>query len=286
MSSDIHAPHAGISYRKAIKCRKYPPDGSCDMPPQLRELKIVELPPLRLPFWRYFELFRGRAYAFLLDSAMESPRRGRFSFLGGEPIAVFRAKHKSRRCPPPRRIAPIVRFPRNATGELAEQSSEVSAVRADPSRRCGSFLTRIGPPPMAPIRRFRSWAERSATLVMSRAIFSKICLTGATTTSACPTFIWRSQRRFAHCHTTGRTYWCLRGCELETDDAAFERLLQKVAALESDAAHSPHPRPLSGHRPKVGRGRAAKAWPIDSRGHFRHPIAFRQSLRYPARCKR
>jgi para-aminobenzoate synthetase component I len=61
------------------------------MPLRLAKPQIVELPPLRLPFWQYFEIFRDGPHAFLLDSALESARLGRFSFLGGDPFLVFRA---------------------------------------------------------------------------------------------------------------------------------------------------------------------------------------------------
>jgi aminodeoxychorismate synthase component I len=62
------------------------------MPISLSGLRILELPSLRMPFWRYFEIFRDRPYAFLLDSALESARQGRYSFSGGDPFLVFRAK--------------------------------------------------------------------------------------------------------------------------------------------------------------------------------------------------
>jgi len=54
---------------------------------------------LRLPFWRYFELFRRRPYAFLLDSAKQAGGLGRFSFAGADPVAVFQAK-RTRGGPP------------------------------------------------------------------------------------------------------------------------------------------------------------------------------------------
>jgi para-aminobenzoate synthetase component I len=56
--------------------------------------EIVELPPLKLPFWQYFGLFQREPYAFLLDSALESARLGQYSFLGADPFLVFQAKHR------------------------------------------------------------------------------------------------------------------------------------------------------------------------------------------------
>jgi para-aminobenzoate synthetase component I len=62
------------------------------MPLELHAPQIIELPPVKLPFWRYIEIFQDQPYAFLLDSAMESARQGQYSFLGGDPFLVFRAK--------------------------------------------------------------------------------------------------------------------------------------------------------------------------------------------------
>jgi para-aminobenzoate synthetase component I len=50
--------------------------------------------PLRFPFWQYYELYRHAAYSFLLDSAKQSGRLGRFSFIGGNPTLVYRAKRQ------------------------------------------------------------------------------------------------------------------------------------------------------------------------------------------------
>ena len=71
------------------------------MPLRLAEPRIIELPPLKLPFWRYFEIFRGQPYAFLFDSALESERQGRYSFLGGDPFLVFQAKRRKAKRPSP-----------------------------------------------------------------------------------------------------------------------------------------------------------------------------------------
>ena len=56
--------------------------------------QIIELPPLKLQFWRYFEIFRDQPYTFLLDSALESARQGQYSFMGGEPFLAFQAKRQ------------------------------------------------------------------------------------------------------------------------------------------------------------------------------------------------
>jgi aminodeoxychorismate synthase component I len=59
----------------------------------------LESQPLRLPFWRYATLHRGRAFSFLLDSAHDPARLGRFSFMGGDPFLVYRAWRQPGRKP-------------------------------------------------------------------------------------------------------------------------------------------------------------------------------------------
>jgi aminodeoxychorismate synthase component I len=74
-------------------------------------LESIELPR---DFWQYFELFRRRPHAFLLDSALASSRLSRFSFIGADPFLVFRAK-------------------RHPTGAL-DAPATVEVVRSGPKR--------------------------------------------------------------------------------------------------------------------------------------------------------
>jgi len=53
---------------------------------------LVEELDLKLPFWRYHGIFQSDSYSFLLDSAKDSQKLGRFSFLGGDPFLVCRSK--------------------------------------------------------------------------------------------------------------------------------------------------------------------------------------------------
>ena len=53
---------------------------------------LLEKLPLRLPFWRYYAMFRQNKYSFLLDSASDPQKLGRFSFLGGDPFLVLKVK--------------------------------------------------------------------------------------------------------------------------------------------------------------------------------------------------
>jgi len=47
---------------------------------------------LKLPFWRYHGIFQSSPYSFLLDSATDPERLGRFSFIGGDPFLIHRSK--------------------------------------------------------------------------------------------------------------------------------------------------------------------------------------------------
>ncbi|MDC0712612.1 aminodeoxychorismate synthase component I [Stigmatella sp. ncwal1] len=55
---------------------------------------IVQPVKLALPFWRYFELFRKQPYACLLDSARAPHKLCRYSFMGSNPAAVYKAKRQ------------------------------------------------------------------------------------------------------------------------------------------------------------------------------------------------
>ena len=54
--------------------------------------QLVEPIALRRPFWETFAVFRTRTLPFLLDSASDPEKLGRFSFMGSDPFLVFRAK--------------------------------------------------------------------------------------------------------------------------------------------------------------------------------------------------
>ncbi len=55
---------------------------------------LLDEVPLEFPFWRYYELYRDAAYSFLLDSAKQSGRLGRYSFIGGDPTLIYRVKRQ------------------------------------------------------------------------------------------------------------------------------------------------------------------------------------------------
>lgn len=55
---------------------------------------LLEDLDLELPFWRYYALDPLGPYSFLLDSASDPEKLGRFSFLGSDPFLVYKAKRQ------------------------------------------------------------------------------------------------------------------------------------------------------------------------------------------------
>jgi para-aminobenzoate synthetase component I len=93
---------------------------------------LLERLDLRLPFWRYYALLRGRPYGFLLDSASDPDTLGRFSFMGNDPFLVLKVKRVRRRSPCGRRAArlEIVERPGDREGAafVSETTGDVFAV--------------------------------------------------------------------------------------------------------------------------------------------------------------
>ena len=52
-------------------------------------VQLLEQVMLPHPFWRYFQLFRRRPFAFLLDSAGQQDGTGAYSFAGADPTSVY-----------------------------------------------------------------------------------------------------------------------------------------------------------------------------------------------------
>ena len=61
----------------------------------VESVQMVEPVELRLPFWRCFEVYRRRPFAFLLDSALGLGADRSFSFMGADPCAVFEGRRAS-----------------------------------------------------------------------------------------------------------------------------------------------------------------------------------------------
>lgn len=60
--------------------------------PGTARVHLLEEVQLHLPFWRYYEAFEAQPYSALLDSALQSERLGRYSFIAADPFLVLRAK--------------------------------------------------------------------------------------------------------------------------------------------------------------------------------------------------
>jgi para-aminobenzoate synthetase component I len=60
--------------------------------------RVTEV-PLRLPFHVYQRMFASDSYSFLLDSAKDDTRLGRFSFIGGSPYLIYEARRSAKGYP-------------------------------------------------------------------------------------------------------------------------------------------------------------------------------------------
>lgn len=70
---------------------------------------LVEL-QLTVPFWQYERLFREQPFSFLLDSAKTSKHLGQYSFLGGDPDLIFRARRQPQPGAPAKATVEIFNF--------------------------------------------------------------------------------------------------------------------------------------------------------------------------------
>lgn len=99
-----------------------------------RDAQVVHrLAPLelKLPFWRYAELFAGRPHHFLLDSARDPEKLGRYSFIGGDPFLVFSAKRRPGAGPGAPAAVEIQRFSQGgAAGASSVERSEAEPLGA------------------------------------------------------------------------------------------------------------------------------------------------------------
>jgi para-aminobenzoate synthetase component 1 len=91
---------------------------------------LLEKLDTKLPFWRYYALHRGSPYSFLLDSASDPQKLGRFSFMGSNPFLVLKAKRVKREPGAPQRtrieVIDQVGDP-NAVPVVAESEADVFA---------------------------------------------------------------------------------------------------------------------------------------------------------------
>jgi aminodeoxychorismate synthase component I len=88
--------------------------------PPPASVHFLEEVSLRLPFWCYHGLHQDQPHAFLLDSAHDPGRLGRFSFTGGDPFLVYRAWYQPGRPASAGARVQVTRL-RSAEGELLHQ---------------------------------------------------------------------------------------------------------------------------------------------------------------------
>ncbi len=215
------------------------------MPLHLYEPQIFELPPLRLPFWRYFEMFRDEPYAFLLDSALRSSRQGQYSFLGADPFLVFQAKHPRERKDSSLADCTLIEFKtqrgdRRETPRATQERQdpfvflrkifemyevEANVVPGNPIPFFGGAIGYIGYEASHFIEDLPARAEDDLKLPDIYLMFF--------------------HRVLMHCHATGKTFLTYRGTGEEEGNADAGAIVRKMQALEASNSNSPRPLPLS-----------------------------------------
>jgi para-aminobenzoate synthetase component I len=230
------------------------------MPLDLNEPQILELPPLKLPFWRYFEIFRDQPYAFLLDSAMDSARQGRYSFLGGEPFLVFKAKRRKAKKFSPKADCTIIEF-WNVYGNKRDRP-KVSKKRQDPFVLLRELFEvyRLEPAACAghPAPFFGGAVGYFG--YETGHLLEELPDQGADDLDLPDIYLMFFNRVMAHCHATGKTFLSYRGLGGSEQRAAFGALAQhlitlaKIKSVEESAVAKPprnHPAPSTGSVPEV-----------------------------------
>ncbi|MBO0878860.1 MAG: aminodeoxychorismate synthase component I [Mycobacterium sp.] len=210
---------------------------------------------LQLPFYTYQRLFAADAYSFLLDSAKNDTRQGRFSFVGGAPYLIYEARRHlgghgaadvTLTCPAD---SPSVSGPRvqryRSADVFADLSDLLESVRIQPSTDVipftGGAVGYFGYEASAFIEDVptkNNGCELAAPDIMLMFVDSVL----------------------AKCHASSRTYLSIfargsTGEEARRNGAAiYDRWLERIAHLE---AHPPAP----WVGPSIGvRGEAVPVW--------------------------
>jgi aminodeoxychorismate synthase component I len=206
---------------------------------------IFELPPLKLPFWRYFEPFRDYPYSFLLDSAMPSARQGNFSFLGGYPFLVFKAKRAKEKEHSPEADCTILEFwtsagNRRDTPKITQKrQNPFAALRElfDAYRLDGEANDETRIPFLSGAVGYFGYETGHFFEALPDRAEDDLDLPDI--------YLMFFKSVLVHCHETGKTFLSYRKFEGEKDEDIIIGFLQKISALEVAAANCPHPLPLS-----------------------------------------
>jgi aminodeoxychorismate synthase component I len=215
---------------------------------------LLDEVPLRFPFWRYYELYRGEAYSFLLDSAKQSGRLGRYSFIGGEPTLVYRVKRQKGHPPSAGANIEVIELT-DSYGRQLEQPITTHRI-ALPFDDLRQLLAahRVD---------YRQYADHPVPFLSGAAGYigyeagyfvEELPDAGADDLDLPDIYLMFCSTILGHCHSSGRTYLSILG-RGEDEKAARrqaemqrEKLLSRIAGFESIATSEkgtrPHPSPL------------------------------------------
>ncbi len=199
---------------------------------------LIEL-YLRLPFWRYHELYQLDDYSFLLDSAKDPAKLGRYSFIGGNPFLVFRAK---RRHGQPPRAGAAVELEHFAMpgGESLDEPVRARRV-ADPFEELQRVLDAYAVD-------YHAYADHPVPLLSGAVGYfgyeagyfvEELPDTGVDDLALPDIYLMFVDVLLAHCHGSGKSYLSVVG-RGESDEAARRRaetlrdeMLDRIAAFEA-----------------------------------------------------
>ena len=206
------------------------------MPLRLNEPRIRELPPLKLPFWRYFEHFRDQPYAFLLDSAKESAWQGNFSFMGGDPFMVFKAKRWKSDTQPRLADCTTIDFC-NASGVrrdtpkiIQNRQNPFDALRElfDAFRLDRDQFAELSPPFLSGAVGYFGYETGHLLEDLPDRTEDDLGLPEI--------YLMFFKSIFAHCHATGKTYFSYRSMGEEDGQAEFETLVRQIEVINAGQA--------------------------------------------------
>jgi para-aminobenzoate synthetase component I len=215
---------------------------------------LLDEVPLEFPFWRYYELYHHAAYSFLLDSSKQSARLGRYSFIGGDPTLVYRAKRQKGHQPSA-----------GANIEVIQQADSHGRQLEKP------ITTHRIAPPFEDLRQllaahrvdYNQYTDHPVPFLSGAVGYfgyeagyyiEELPDAGADDLALPDIYLMFCSTVLGHCHSSGRTYLSILG-RGDDENAARrqaemhrENMLSRIADFESIAKSErtpcPHPNPL------------------------------------------